>query len=137
MQTFMPIANYKQTAICLDNKRLGKQRVECYQLVRAIEGKTKGWKNHPAARMWRKNIGSLIDYAIFVCEEWRERGFKDTMLQRFLEFKKSYEDNSFPEWFGDDRFHSSHRSNLLRKNSDFYKKFNWKETDDIPYYWPV
>ena len=40
-------------------------------------------------------------------------------------------------WFGDKRVHASHRSNLLRKDSEFYGKYNWKESSDLPYFWPV
>jgi hypothetical protein len=47
---------------CLDDKRLGKQRVETYQLIRALEGTTKGWRNHPACVMWEKNIDALKLY---------------------------------------------------------------------------
>jgi len=53
MQTFMPYGSqYDQTAKCLDVKRLGKQRVETYQILKALLGESKGWRNHPATRMW-------------------------------------------------------------------------------------
>ena len=35
MQTFLPVADYTETARLLDNPRLGKQRVECLQVLRA------------------------------------------------------------------------------------------------------
>ena len=35
MQTFMQQQNYKLVAQELDDKRLGKQRVEAYQIVKA------------------------------------------------------------------------------------------------------
>ena len=40
-----------------------------------------------------------------------------------------------PPWLGDERVHASHRSNLLRKDKDFYSKYNWSESNDMPYYW--
>ena len=40
-----------------------------------------------------------------------------------------------PPWIGDERLHSSHRSNLLRKDEKFYSQFNWTEPHDMPYYW--
>ncbi len=46
MQTFMPFSSVFDSLHCLDNKRLGKQRVEAYQILQAITGKTKAWLNH-------------------------------------------------------------------------------------------
>ena len=37
MQTFLPYADYTRTAKCLDRQRLGKQRVECKQILNALE----------------------------------------------------------------------------------------------------
>lgn len=36
MQTFLPYPDFRQSAKVLDRARLGKQRVECLQLARAI-----------------------------------------------------------------------------------------------------
>jgi hypothetical protein len=44
-------------------------------------------------------------------------------------------DNFLPDWIGDDRVHASHRSNLLRKDYDFYSQYNWTEPTDIQYHW--
>jgi hypothetical protein len=42
-----------------------------------------------------------------------------------------------PPWVGDDRVHASHRSNLLRKDLEYYSKYRWKEPRDMEYYWPI
>jgi len=52
MQTFLPYQNYSRCAEVLDNKRLGKQRVECLQILNALLDASKGWKQHPAVKMW-------------------------------------------------------------------------------------
>ena len=62
VNTFLPWPDYNKTAKSLDDKRLGKQRVEALQILRANLGLTKGWRNHPAAVMWRGHEGSLIEY---------------------------------------------------------------------------
>ena len=36
MQTFLPFADFRKSAAALDNARLGKQRVECLQILRAL-----------------------------------------------------------------------------------------------------
>ena len=43
----------------------------------------------------------------------------------------------FPDWFGDEQFHLSHQSNLLRKDYEHYSQFFMGIPDDIPYVWPV
>src|SRR4051812_49794255 len=53
MQTFLPVADFADSARLLDSPRLGKQRVETLQILRAIELPDYGWANHPAVLMWR------------------------------------------------------------------------------------
>jgi hypothetical protein len=76
MQTFLPYESYAASAEVLDNKRLGKQRVEVLQLLKALAGESKGWVNHPAAKMWRGREFWLSIYGICVCDEWLSRGSK-------------------------------------------------------------
>ena len=37
MQTFLPYPDFAESAKVLDNKRLGKQRVECLQIMKALK----------------------------------------------------------------------------------------------------
>ena len=39
MQTFLPYPDIQKSLESLDNKRLGKQRVESYQIISAITGR--------------------------------------------------------------------------------------------------
>jgi hypothetical protein len=138
MQTFLPDKDFKKSASFLDNKRLGKQRVETMQILKALTLPEYGWKNHPAVKMWKGYEIALVLYGLDICREWKSRGFKDTCEEKILDIA---DDNQltgkviYPHWLGDERVHSSHRSNLLRKDKDFYSKFNWEESDDIEYYW--
>jgi hypothetical protein len=135
MQTFLPYSSFAASAKVLDRQRLGKQRVEVLQLLRALAGETKGWRNHPAAKMWAGHESALVDYGIAVCQEWLARGYKDTCLGKIEAFKQGR--SSRPEWLGDATFHASHRSNLLRKDAEWYGQFGWEESDDLPYVWPI
>ena len=65
-------------------------------------------------------------------EEWLNRGYRNTM--EWVILPTSIE---MPHWLGDNRIHASHRSNLLRKDIDFYSKYNWEEPIDMEYYWAV
>jgi hypothetical protein len=40
-----------------------------------------------------------------------------------------------PHWLGMEEFHSSHRANLLRKDSEYYSKHGWIEDPNDPYVW--
>lgn len=138
MQTFLPYSNMAESARVLDYQRLGKQRVETWQILRALAGETKGWVNHPATKMWRGYEYALSLYGIFVCEEWRARGYKDTMLERFVEICENATKNlAMPEWLGDDRLHLSHQSNLVRKLPEHYGPIFPEVPSDLEYFWPV
>ena len=43
-----------ETAKCLDPRRLNKQIIECKQILKAIDGETKAWANHPATKMYTR-----------------------------------------------------------------------------------
>lgn len=131
MQTFLPFPDFLLSVRVLDNRRLGKQRVEAYTILRTLEGKTLGWAAHPAVKMWKGYEQALALYMNLCIEEWVCRGFRNTMKK-----KEVQEPIIYPPWFGDPAFHASHRSNLLRKDPDFYGQYGWKETPDLPYVWP-
>jgi hypothetical protein len=158
MQTFLPYPNVWASAKCLDNRRLGKQRVECKQILLTLGvdvGEHRGnpasrWRNHPAVRMWRGHELSLAEYAEIMCAAWQHRGFRDTLREQFREVADRLNQavlgnkrfvfsspGSSPNWLGYNRLHASHRSNLLRKDPIHYGQFKWKETPDLPYWWPI
>lgn len=114
----------------LDMARLGKQRVEAYQLVNAIERK-QGWSNHPAAVMFRQYVPALKLYGWLACETWIERGCKDSLQDLFV----TPETVVMPWWIGGP-IHETHRSNLVRKYPGFYGNI-FTEDPTLAYYWPT
>jgi hypothetical protein len=153
MQTFLPEASFFLTVGYLDMRRLGKQRVEAFQLLCALgdewalEERNRrnptceilgdGWKNHPAARMWAGCEYALGIYMNFCIEEWEDRGYKNTMAQYPGTFGIHGLHIKWPSWLGDEEFHLSHKSNLVRKDPKHYRRF-WPDVpDDLPYVWPV
>jgi hypothetical protein len=141
MQTFLPTKNIRTVAKQLDYRRLGKQRVECKQILNALspDYDKKGWVNHPATKMWRGHENALKYYANCMIEEWVSRGYNNTM-----ELYKIDGPIVWPEWLGYPELHKSHRMNLLRKDYGYYKEhFNVEATEDLktidsyPYYWPT
>lgn len=132
MQTFLPYPSFNETAKCLDWKRLGKQRVECKQILNALEGNSKGWVNHPATLMWKGFEEALKQYSNIMIKEWINREYNNTMELYTVQKAKLV----YPPWLGLDAFHASHRSNLLRKDPEYYGQFGWSEGPDLEYYWP-
>lgn len=136
MQTFVPYADMAKSALVLDRARLGKQRVETLQLIRCNLDESLGWKKHPAAKMWAQNINGLIAYGVAMCDAWILRGYKDTCREKMLTYGEP-DVLDVPFWWGDERVHSSHRANLLRKDIGHYSQFGWHENPDTPYFWPT
>ena len=135
MQTFLPYPDFAESAYCLDRQRLGKQRVEVLQLLRAINGETKGWRNHPAARMWQPYLEALVEYGVYICEEWISRGYRDNCRQQIIDQSWGHR-VVMPSWLTH-KFCRSHQSNLVRKNPQHYRPFFPDVPDNLPYVWPV
>ncbi len=134
MQTFLPYSSFYDTARVLDDKRLGKQRVEALQILLVIGrgASTGGWVNHPAVNMWRGYEDALKVYTNCMIGEWRRRGYQNTM-----HYYDIHGVLTLPWWLGDARIHDSHKSNLLRKYPEYYGQLEWHVPSNIPYYWPV
>lgn len=146
MQTFLPYPDYRKSAQVLDRQRLGKQRVEGMQILKALSDSEYGWQNHPATKMWRNCPVGLGYYTATMIAEWVSRGYKDTCLEKINELlqkpgfaKVGVADKTtlYPDWFGDEEFHLSHQSNLIRKNPEFYRPIFGDVPDDLEYVWPV
>lgn len=133
MQTFLPLSDFKECARVLDYRRLGKQRVEAWQILNtlALGERAKGWRNHPAVLMWRGHEDALNAYGREMCLEWIERGYNDTMLERFVCVGAP----TLPSWLGNSRLHLSHQSNLIRKYPEHYLQYFPEVPDDLDYYW--
>ena len=148
VQTFLPYADFRRSAEVLDRRRLGKQRVECLQILRGLTVPTYGWRHHPAVKMWGGCLEALGRYSFTVCEVWTERGGADsvaaTMTDELAELgieevrdqPALAEAGLLPVWLGDEAFHRAHRSALLRKDPDHYGRLFGDVPDDLPYVWP-
>lgn len=162
MQTFVPYPDAAKSAAVLDQKRLGKQRVETLQLLlwlhavkitdwesRSLTPRISGW-NHPAMQMWSGSERALLRYQDAFCDEWTARGFKDTCKDKshyIVDLINSDESSKeWPSWWGNPDMHRSHRSNLVYKDPLFYgplfpKELPKKDIDEkssyLEYIWPA
>lgn len=149
MQTFLPYPDFEQSARALDTKRLGKQRVETIQVVRALTRPGYGWANHPAVLMWKGFEEALGRYGFTCCAVWTELGFGDTCALTIATDLRTAgiasvrtqgelaAAGALPSWLGDQELHLSHRSALVRKDPDHYRPLFPDVPDDLPYVWPV
>src|SRR5919112_5147061 len=124
MQTFVPYADFQASARALDTKRLGKQRVEVIQIVRALTVPGYAWSQHPAVLMWKGFEEALGRYGFTCCEVWLELGFGDTCAATIgADLRTAGIDTvrtqaelaaagALPPWLGDEVVHRSHRSAL-------------------------
>src|SRR3954464_7195922 len=85
MQTFLPHPDFRETALLLDRRRLGKQRVEALQVLRGLTVPGYGWRRHPAVRMWAGYEEALVGYGLEVCRAWCEGGRADTCAGSLLD----------------------------------------------------
>ncbi len=149
MQTFLPYADFQRSARVLDPRRLGKQRVEVIQIVRALTTAGYGWAHHPAVLMWKGYEEALGRYGLTCCQVWTELGFADTCAATIaLDLKgvgvpeirgqpELVRVGAVPAWLGEEELHRSHQSALLRKDPDWYRPLFPGVGDDLPYRWPI
>lgn len=142
MQTFLPYASFKESAKCLDNKRLGNQRREILSILTALSNPKAGWQNHPATKMWRGYEFALFRYGVAICREWISRGYKDSCEPKI--FNKVYNiqliqplNFANPHWLGNEDFHNSHKAALLAKDPEWYGQFGWSIEPKVEYIWPI
>jgi hypothetical protein len=143
VQTFLPFPDLGVSSAGLDDRRLGKQRVETFQILRALTWPDYAWKNHPAVRMWRGFVPALVEYGLENCREWVRRGHAESVAEQLLGWAGGREpgDAPRPPWFGLEQLHLSHRSALLRKDPAHYRPLLASlgyagEPEDLPYLWP-
>lgn len=138
MQTFLPYADFKKSASCLDDQRLNRQIMEAkiiYDII--IENRARGgWVSHPATRMWRGYPEALALYINACLDEWKINRKRHHSYDN-IHIDKDIKDIKLPPWLGKEEFHASHRSNLLRKDAFYYEQFGWVEGPGLPYVWPA
>jgi hypothetical protein len=150
MQTFLPYSAFADSAHVLDTRRMGKQRVEAIQVLRALTVPGYGCRHHPAAAMWAGYEEALVRYGLDVCGAWCEAGNADTCAATLVEdLKRTVGQLSvrtqpdlarageLPPWLGDPAFHRSHQAALVRKDPAHYRRYFPDVPDDLPYVWPA
>lgn len=130
--------SFEKTFHSLDASRRNKQRVEAMQIYNALtQSNSKGWKNHPAALMWKGYEELLAWYHNICLDIMKEKGV-NTEAEN-LPVVCDIEDTPRPWWFGWIALQESHRSALIRKHPVFYRwQFSMYEPWALErgYLWP-
>ena len=146
MQTFLPYPSFDESARVLDQARLGKQRVETLQVLRALVVPTYGWQRHPVTTMWRGHVPGLVAYGLATVRAWTDRGYADAVGDQMLEFAPEVAGRTqaelaaqglLPPWIGDPAVHESHRSRLIAKAPEYYRPLFPGTREGLEYVWPA
>jgi hypothetical protein len=133
MQTFLPYADFENSALALDNKRLNKQILECYQILKVLSNPDPraGWRNHPAVKMWRGSEFILLNYTMAMVRQANVRGIKTDKnlanINALVATEGKYWGTELPEWYENSivmkRVTTTHKANLHRKDPIYYSHF--------------
>lgn len=151
MQTFLPEADFAESAKRLDRKRLMKQRIENLQVLKSLAGlyASGAWKNHPAVKMWAGHEDWLMLYNEAILKEVFLRGYKDNTHVQFDDIFETHflgMESEKPWWLGDFNLHYTHKGRLFEKDPEFYyfyseyadyKEMGYTCCERCNYYWPV
>lgn len=117
-----------ETAQALDEKRLRKQIIECRQILDALNGKTKAWRNHPAVLQY-EGYEPYLEYYIECFEAYLE----GMHIQAFN--ASLYADTYFKPLFHTEPYFDSMKRRLYTKDPVHYAQWADLGTSDVNWYW--
>ena len=139
MQTFLPYKDFDQSAEVLDNKRLNKQILEGYQILKVLssDDPKAGWRNHPAVKMWRGHEKALLAYIMCCVKEADKRGIKTennvANIKALFFVNADNWGDGLPNWFYNidqsQRIMATHKANLYKKDPVYYFQFSSSVSD--------
>lgn len=103
-----------ETAMALDRRRLNKQIIECRQIIKALNGETRAWANHPATRQYKNHVEWLKNY-LKCLERYREGLFASEYYSSLCELES-------PEWHTREYIDNMKRR-LYTKDKEHYKQW--------------
>jgi len=152
MQTFITFRSFSRVAAGLDMMRLGKQKEEALQILRALRHEKPVVGNKWAYEMWRGHEEALVLYGLFITHEWRcVRKLRDSTWGQFADLASEYgmlraadmvkEDRpplvAYPAWMTETWILRSHRSRLIEKMPHHYVEQFGATPVNMPYIWPI
>jgi hypothetical protein len=155
MQTFLPYPTHRESLQALDSKRLNKQILETYQILKVLsnESPSGAWRNHPAVLMWKGSESELWRYGMTAITLAEYRGIKTDKnyanMKQLLQVAALRWGDADPVWLTDSkilkRMNATHKANLYRKDPEHYymfrdavdSEYNKPCCEGCNYYWPT
>ncbi len=132
MMIWLPYPDFTKSVSCLNTQHLNRQRANCQVLSKSFISPNR-WNHVPTFKAW-KNYYEVFQYYHDVCvKEWVKRGFR-TIAVLYEAPKPDKRD--LPWFIGEEQYHASHRSNLLRLDPTYAGIEGWREPSNLPYLWP-
>jgi hypothetical protein len=138
VNTFVCEPTFHDAAFRLDRARLGKQRLEVWQILQALTGASTGWAKHPAVLAWTGHERALARFGLACHDEWIRRRYQDTTRGRLAAYAETLPDTGDPWWIGDPTYLTHVRAVLVAKDPDWYGP-QWPDVGplDGPQWWPT
>lgn len=143
MQTYLPLPELEGSFLCLDDLTLRQQCLDAVRLLDCLVGYDPCWTRHPAFRMWYGFEQMLCCYAHMAHDFHLRRLtthsqlFSWFMLQETVRRRPDLMGTpAVPPWWNDRRLHTSHQSNLVRKNPAHYGPIFPKTKPSPVWCWP-
>lgn len=126
MQVFI-IGSPFETANILDKRRLNKQIIECNQILNAINGSSKAWKNHPCTLQYQDNVRWLEHYRDCLIL------FKNNL--KIMSKLESDLANQIKPLFHTEEYFNQMKRRLYTKDNNHYKIFEYLGYSNENWYW--
>ena len=138
MQVFI-IGSVINTAIALDKKRLNKQIIECQQIIKAIEGESYAWKNHPCTIQYKNNTTWLNNYLNCLINYQKANSGKLGIYETSRCLELAYELSSFCDFlrpnFHTLEYFDNMKKRLYTKDHEHYKQWENLGESYENWYW--
>lgn len=86
----MPCKSIEESVKSLDDVRLNKQILECYQILQVARGNSSGYANHPIVKHWANihQVNFLVFYGLCACSEYEKR--RNVVHKYFEDFSSTF-----------------------------------------------
>jgi hypothetical protein len=133
--TLLPSIGFYKSLKTMDDARVNKQRQDVLTILRALMG---DGPHHISQDGWTGFEFALGVFGMTACSVWQnQRGHRDNLSFQIHEILEGVpHELDMPPWVGDLNLHRSHRSYLVRKNSDYYAAQFPNNPENMPIFWP-
>ena len=128
MQVFI-IGSALETAKILDKKRLHKQIIECKQILKALNGETKAWKNHPCTLQY-KGHETWLNYYLQILQCVLDGDIDSIEIKKLNCLGEKYK-----PCFHTELFFNQMKRRLYTKNKEYYKQYSYLGESNINWYY--